>query len=165
MGRNMLVAGGWKTDTEPYTDDSSPFDRAETIVPELPDHVATTFEDVCQEAVWEFIRRGEFPPYSDVGRWWYGEDESEIAGLAPNDDRILFAECKCTSEPVGKSLADDLPKKADNVRWGLSDRAEEFALFSKSGFVDGFTQDLDVNWSRINVDKLGHLFSAGDESP
>ena len=29
-----------------------------TIEPALPDHVATTFEAVCQEAIWEAIRRG-----------------------------------------------------------------------------------------------------------
>jgi putative glutathione S-transferase len=30
MGRNMLVDGEWKTDIEPYTDDSGAFDRAHT---------------------------------------------------------------------------------------------------------------------------------------
>lgn len=30
MGRNMLVDGDWKTDTEPYTDESGAFDRATT---------------------------------------------------------------------------------------------------------------------------------------
>ncbi len=30
MGRNMLVEGEWKIDTEPYTDDSGAFDRVET---------------------------------------------------------------------------------------------------------------------------------------
>ncbi len=39
-----------------------------TIAPDLPTHVATTFEDVCQKAVWEGIRRGGVEPYSEVGR-------------------------------------------------------------------------------------------------
>jgi AAA+ ATPase superfamily predicted ATPase len=130
-----------------------------TIEPNLPDHVATTFEDICQEAVWELVRRGDFAPHSEVGRWWYGEDEIDIVGLAPNDDRILFAECKWTSEPVGESLADDLRQKADNVRWGPGDREEQFALFSKSGFVDGLSGSLDSNWSLIDSDKLGQIFS------
>lgn len=129
-----------------------------TIAPDLPNHVATTFEDICQEAVWKLVRHGEFAPYSKVGRWWYGEDEIDIVGLAPNDDRILLAECKWTSEPVGESLANDLREKADNVRWGSGDREERFALFSKSGFVDGLPQGLDSRWSLINVDDLGQLF-------
>lgn len=61
-----------------------------TIAPDLQTHVATTFEDVCQEAVWEGVRRGDFEPYSKVGRWWYREDEIDIVGLAPNDDRICL---------------------------------------------------------------------------
>src|SRR6056297_967796 len=33
-----------------------------TIAPDLPTYTAKTFEDVCQEAVWEGIRRGDFEP-------------------------------------------------------------------------------------------------------
>jgi AAA+ ATPase superfamily predicted ATPase len=79
-----------------------------TIAPDLPMHVATTFEDVCLEAVWEGIRRGDVEPYSEVGRWWYREDEIDIVGLAPGDDQILFAECKWTSEPVDIALVERL---------------------------------------------------------
>ncbi len=133
-----------------------------TIAPALPDHVATTFEDICQEAVWELIRRGEFAPYSEVGRWWYGEDEIDIVGLAPNDDRILFAECKWTSESVGESLVTDLRQKAANVRWGPDDREEQFALFSKSGFTDGLAQELGSEWSLLTLDEMNQLFSVGE---
>jgi len=128
-----------------------------TIEPNLPDHVATTFEDVCQEAVWAAIRRGELESYSEVGRWWYGEDEIDIVGLAPDADRILFAECKWTSEPVGPALASQLREKAQRVRWGPDTREEEFALFSKSGFVDGFADDIDESWSLYGLSELGAL--------
>lgn len=129
-----------------------------TIEPNLPTHVATTFEDVCQEAVWEAIRRGEFDPYSKVGRWWYGEEEVDIVGLAPDDDRILLAECKWTADPVGYALVESLRDKAENVRWGPGDREERFALFSRSGFVEGLEDDLDDNWSLFSVDDLDMLF-------
>jgi len=125
-----------------------------TIEPNLPDHVATTFEDVCQEAVWEAIRRGEFGPYSAVGRWWYGEDEIDIVGLAPDADRILLAECKWTTQPVGHSLVSQLQEKAARVRWGPDTRDEEFALFSKSGFVDGLAADIGDNWSLFSLREL-----------
>jgi len=133
-----------------------------TIAPALPDHVAPTFETVCQEAVWELVRRGEFPAYSEVGRWWYGEDKIDIVGLAPNDDRILFAECKWTAEPVGESLAVELRRKAANVRWGPDNRTEQFALFSKNGFVDGMADDLGSEWSLFSVDELDRLFLVRD---
>ncbi|AZH25617.1 ATP-binding protein [Haloplanus aerogenes] len=130
-----------------------------TIAPDLPTHVATTFEEVCQEAVWEAVRRGDFEPYSEVGRWWYREDEIDIVGLAPNDDRILFAECKWTSEPVGTSLAENLRTKAGNVRWGPDDREEYFALFSKSGFVDGLEDQLDEHWSLCSLTEIDDLLT------
>jgi AAA+ ATPase superfamily predicted ATPase len=130
-----------------------------TIEPDLPTHVATTFEDVCQEAVWEGIRRGTFDPYSEVGRWWYGEEEIDIVGLAPNDDRVLLAECKWTTEPVGEDLVESLRAKAENVRWGPPDRDERFALFSKSGFVDGLREQLDDSWSLFSVADLDDLLT------
>lgn len=79
-----------------------------TIAPDLPTHVEATFEDVCQEVVWTAIRRGVFEPYSEVSRWWYGEDEIDIVILAPNDHRILFVECNWTSDPVDTTLVADL---------------------------------------------------------
>ena len=130
-----------------------------TIQPDLPTHVATTFEDVCQEAVWEGIRRGAFEPYSEVGRWWYGEAEIDIVGLAPNDDRVLLAECKWTTDPVGEDLVESLRAKAEHVRWGPSDRDEQFALFSKNGFVDGLEAQLDDSWSLFSVADIDELLT------
>ncbi|WP_254525597.1 ATP-binding protein [Natrinema caseinilyticum] len=130
-----------------------------TIEPDLPMHVATTFEDVCEEAVWELIRRGDLASYSDVGRWWYGEEEIDIVGLAPAADRILLAECKWTGDPVGRGLVADLRAKADSVRWGPRDRSERFAIFSKSGFDDGLGDDLDDNWSLFDLDDLNRILS------
>lgn len=128
-----------------------------TIEPALPDHVATTFEAVCREAIWEAIRRSDLEPYSEVGRWWYGEDEIDIVGLAPDDDRILLAECKWTTDPVGYGLVEALRTKAEHVRWGSNERDERFALFSKSGFIDGLGDELDDEWRLIDLDKLGTL--------
>ncbi|MCY4732539.1 ATP-binding protein [Natronomonas gomsonensis] len=130
-----------------------------TIAPDLPTHVATTFEDVCREALWAGIRRGDVDPYSELGRWWYGEHEVDIVGLAPNDDRLLLAECKWTSDPVGRSLVERLRTKADHVRWGPGDRTEHFALFSKSGFVDGLADEVDDNWSLYGLSDLEALFA------
>ena len=130
-----------------------------TIEPDLPNHVATTFEDVCIEAVWAGIRSGEFDPYSEVGRWWYGGDEVDVVALAPDDDRILLAECKWTTDPVGHGLVDDLRAKADRVRWGPDDRTERLALFSKSGFVDGLEADLDDGWSLYDMDDLDEILT------
>ena len=133
-----------------------------TIEPNLPDYVATTFEDICLEVVWEAIRRGEFEPYSEVGRWWYGEDEIDIVGLAPDDDRLLLAECKWTEQPVGYGLIEDLRAKADRVRWGPDSRDEQFALFSKRGFVDGLEDEVGDDWTLFTLDDIDRLLSPGE---
>lgn len=136
-----------------------------TIEPDLPKHVATTFEDICREAVWEAVRRGDIDPYAKVGQWWYGEDEIDIVALAPDDERVFLAECKWTSKPVGHALVDDLLEKAENVRWGSDARTERFALFSKSGFVDGLAESLDERWRLFGLPELDDLLSsagAGD---
>lgn len=131
-----------------------------TIEPDLPNHVATTFEDISQEVIWEGVRRGEFDPYSEVGRWWYGEDEIDIVGLAPDDDRILLGECKWTSDPVGPELAEQLREKAERVRWGPTSRDEQFVLFSKSGFVDGLEDEFDSAWTLFDLKKIDSLLSS-----
>ena len=132
------------------------------IEPDLPDHVATTFEDIVQEAIWAAVRRGELDPYAELGRWWYGEHEIDLVGLAPDDDRILLAECKWTAEPVGDALMDALRDDAEHVRWGSSTRDERFGLVSKSGFVDGLADDLDENWSLFSMSDLESLLSPAE---
>lgn len=130
-----------------------------TIDPDLPNHVAETFEGVCQEAIWEGIRHGEFEQYSEVGRWWYGEHEIDIVGLSPTDDTILFAECKWTAEPVGIGLVEELRAKTDHVRWGPKSREERFALFSKNGFTERLEQEVDNSWTLVDLEDLDRLVS------
>ena len=132
-----------------------------TIEPDLPNHVSTTFKDVCREAIWEGIRREELEPYSEVGRWWYGEHEIDVVGLAPDDDRLLLAECKWTADPVGWGVAEDLQTKAEHVRWGPGTRDERFALFSRSGFADGLEEELNDDWSLFDLDDIDAVFGAG----
>lgn len=55
------------------------------------------------------------------------------------------------SGPVGESLVTDLRDKTINVRWGPTDRDEQFVLFSKSGFVNGLVQDVNSDWLLINM--------------
>lgn len=129
----------------------------ETIEPNLPDHVADTFEDICREAIWRTVRSGELQPYGEIGRWWYGDAEIDIVGLSPGEDRILFGECKWTAEPVGRGVVTRLEEAAADVRWGPADREEQFALFSKSGFTDGLGDELGEHWWLVDLDDLDRL--------
>lgn len=138
---------------------------AETIEPNLPAYVATTFEEVCREAVWEAIRCDELEPYADVGRWWYRESELDVVALAAGDDRILFGECKWTAAPIDHGHVAKLRETAEDVRWGPDDREERFALFSKSGFVDGLTDDLDDDWYCFDASDLDTILAASHPGP
>lgn len=108
------------------------------------------------------IRRGELGSYAEIGRWWYGENEIDLVGLAPNDDRIFFAECKWTAEPVGYALVDVLREDAEHVRWDPNTRDERFALFSRSGFVTGLEDNLGENWSLFSPPELESLLSPSE---
>lgn len=134
----------------------------DTIKSDLPAHVATTFEDICKEVVWTAVRRGTLDRYSEVGRWWFGGEEIDIVGLAPNEDRILFGECKWTNEPVGYSLVENLQEKATSVRWGPETRDEHFALFSKSGFINELSDDVDENWYLFGLSEMDALLTPNE---
>lgn len=130
----------------------------DAIWPDFTHHVARVFESVCLEAVWEGIRTNRFDVrYSQVGRWWYGEEEIDIVGLNPRENAILLAECKWTAQPVGVSLAESLLEKSESVRWRNGDRREQFALFSKSGFTDAVREEFGSTWELIDLSGLNSL--------
>lgn len=129
----------------------------ETIEPELPRYVAETFETVAREAIWEAIRRDDLETYAEVGRWWYGEDEIDLVGLNPAEDRILFGECKWTSDPVGFGLVESLRAKSEAVRWGPDSREERYVLISKSGFETELREELGSNWTLFDLSDIESL--------
>ncbi|MFW5938015.1 MAG: ATP-binding protein [Halanaeroarchaeum sp.] len=132
------------------------------ITPSMPDHVATTFEDVCREVTWDASETGSVQGrYSRVGRWWYGGEEIDVVGLNPATDRILLGECKWTSDPVGIGVARDLERKSDAVRWHDGSRTAEYVLFSRSGFEDELPAELDDRWSLFDLSDIDDLCSAG----
>jgi len=129
------------------------------ILPELDEFVATTFEDVCREALWQLARDSEVAfTYGSVGRWWYGEHEIDIVGLDDRTPAAIFGECKWTETPVGGGLADRLREKVDEVRWKTGEREVEFALFSRAGFEDGLRDQLDDRWHLIDLQRLAQTF-------
>ncbi|QLC35641.1 ATP-binding protein (plasmid) [Halarchaeum sp. CBA1220] len=98
----------------------------------LSEHTSWTFEDVCRQAV----RTAAFPvSCSRVGRWWYGEDEVDVAGVNEQTDTLLLGECKWTSDAVGRGLLRDLEALESEVRWHGTDRSVVYALFAKEGFT------------------------------
>lgn len=64
----------------------------------------------------------------------------------------------------GHPVENSLQEKAERVRWALDTRNEQFALFSKSGFVDGLADDLGENWSLFSLEEIDVLLSPTEES-
>lgn len=58
------------------------------------------------------------------------------------------------------SLVSQLREKAEGVRWGPDTRDEEFALFSRSGFVDGLDEALDDHWSLFDLTAIEDCLSS-----
>jgi AAA+ ATPase superfamily predicted ATPase len=122
---------------------------------EMDEYVSWIFEDVCREAVY---KKGFGFEATDVGRWWYKEDEIDMVALNEGTDEILLGECKWTDSPVGEDVARRLEEKEDEVRWRDGERTVRFVLFSKSGFEDGLSERLDERWSLYGLDELESLF-------
>lgn len=108
--------------------EQSPEKALESIRDELKHQSAETFEKVCREAVKLETE------YLEVGRWWYGEEEIDVAAVQTYSSRLLLGEVKWTSNKVGKPLLEDLERKQKKVRWKEEERDVEYVLFSRKGF-------------------------------
>lgn len=133
------------------------------ILPELDRFVAATFEDVCREALWRLTHTDRLHgSYGAIGRWWYGEQEIDLVALDDRTPSVLFGECKWTTTPVGTGLLDHLQEKATEVRWKTGAREEEFAIFSKAGFEEGLSNQLDDRWHLFDLQSLSSVFENDD---
>lgn len=100
-------------------------------------HTAFVYEDVCRERMWE-LNAGERWPFhfSQIGRWWDGSHEIDIAAIDPEGGNLILGECKYWQEPVGLNVLRELEAKADHVGWRKQDRRVWFVLFGAAGFTD-----------------------------
>ncbi|WP_049933248.1 ATP-binding protein [Halorubrum ezzemoulense] len=129
------------------------------IAETLPTHTSRTFETVCQQAV----RTPGFPvSCSRVGRWWYGGEEIDIAGVNRETETLLLGECKWTTEPVGPGVFDKLTALESEVRWQGTDREVRYALFSRGGFTDELQAVVDdrSDASLYGISELATLFES-----
>ncbi|MFB6089294.1 MAG: ATP-binding protein [Candidatus Aenigmatarchaeota archaeon] len=102
------------------------------VSPQMSEYVGKKFEEICREVV----HLSPDLDYSQIGRWWYKEDEIDLVGLNGSDDGIIFSECKWKAEKIGRGVLSALEEKVDRVKWRNNQREEKYALFSKSGFTE-----------------------------
>jgi AAA+ ATPase superfamily predicted ATPase len=110
--------------------EQNPGKALENIKKDLKHQTAETFEQVSRELL------GKTTDYPEIGRWWYREQEIDIAAINSEEDRLLLGECKWTSSKTGEKVFQELKQKAEKVRWRQKDRKLEYRLFSKSGFTE-----------------------------
>lgn len=91
------------------------------------------YEKICQELIFDFVKN--LFPIERVGRWWDNENEIDVVGISERENKIVFAECKWSSKPVGSDIFRNLEKKSHFVQWGTGKGDKYFVLFSKSGFT------------------------------
>ncbi|MCH7661117.1 MAG: ATP-binding protein [Euryarchaeota archaeon] len=106
----------------------------ETLIePEIADFASSEFERLCQRAL-----RDLYPErtITDVGQWWYREHEVDVVGFTTGGT-LIAGECKFQRSPLGYDALSGLEDHVEELRWTPRDgteRAETYALFSRSGF-------------------------------
>lgn len=117
------------------------------VSPDLADHTAPVFEDLCRE--WVRVRRGQ--KAQKVGSWWgpalhalrragsRQTEEIDVVGVS-RGAVTLVGECKWTNSPLGADVLRDLDEfKLPALRQAKVRLAQSLRilLFSRSGFTDG----------------------------
>ena len=121
------------------------------ILPDLPNYMGRSFEQICLEYLLRQNAAGKLPfLFTAIGRWW-GTDpatrtQKEIDLIAGEGTQYLICECKWRNEPVDLPVLTTLQKKADVFCKTRS--ATWYLLFSKNGFtkklLDAAAQDTSV---------------------
>jgi hypothetical protein len=88
---------------------------------------------------------------------WYDDHEVDVVGLTTGNT-LVAGECKFQRSPLGYDAFATLQDHVGELRWTPddgSDRTEEYALFSRSGFTQSVEEAADQR------DDL-ELFTVGD---
>ncbi|MDY6765204.1 MAG: ATP-binding protein [Halobacteria archaeon] len=108
-------------------------DTRKAVESEMDRYVSRIFEEVCRDVVYE--EGFEFEA-TNVGRWWYKENEIDVVAINEETNEILLGECKWTTDPVGINVLENLRTTSESVRWKNGSRREKYVLFSRSGFTE-----------------------------
>ena len=119
-------------------------DEADEVLvePELADFVSHSFEVLCCSAL-----RTLYPDHTitDTGQWWYNDHEVDVVGLTTGET-LIVGECKFQQSPLGYDALSKLEGHVGELRWSPDsgrDRAERYALFSRSGFTQSVEEAAD----------------------
>ncbi|MDR1700120.1 MAG: AAA family ATPase [Lachnoclostridium sp.] len=134
---------------------------AYAVEPQFNDFASNVFETVCREFVRKKNRLGELSfRVSKLGRWWgklnqtvltEGKEkitavdtEIDIVAVDAKSKNYILGECKFRNSEMDMQNLEHLKGKSEVAKKGA---AIQYALFSKSGFTKGLTEQADVDES------------------
>ncbi len=120
----------WLTYVFPYQEEieDSPNQHLDFIKKSYPGYLGRIFERFCTKSI-----RKIYPSnYNKISRWWYKDMEIDIVATNDKTKKILFCECKWQDGVNAKKVFTELGGKAENVKWRIRDRKENYAVFAKS---------------------------------
>lgn len=90
-------------------------------------YLGKIFEDIAKE----FIRKKLL--VSNVGRWWYQEEEIDIVSLNETTREIFFFECKWKDLTLteAQKVLEKLQEKAPSVDWRNKKRKEQYGIIAR----------------------------------
>jgi AAA+ ATPase superfamily predicted ATPase len=104
------------------------------VMPEMDHFTSQTFEEVCQQFLWQSGLSGKLPFIPNhIGNWWNNNEEIDLIVLG--DANAILVECKWASKLVGIDILAELERKTGLLRLELEPRKIGFALCSRSGFT------------------------------
>jgi AAA+ ATPase superfamily predicted ATPase len=143
---------------------------AYAVQPQMNDFASSIFETVCRAFIRKKNRLGELPfRVSRLGRWWgklnqtvFADDgkekfisvnsEIDIVAVDSKFKNYILGECKFRNSEMDAADLNRLKEKASVTKIGAAIR---YALFSKSGFTKGLTE-------QASKDENLKLFSLSD---
>ena len=130
------------------------------IEPDLNHYMGAVFEKICKEYLLQQNALGNLPIlFTDIGRWWGTDNRThsqvEIDIIAADKDEYLIGECKWRNELLGRSILEELQKKADVFKKTRGNTW--YILFSKSGFTQELVYEASHN-EKILLVSLSDLF-------
>jgi len=102
------------------------------VMAEFPPYCGSMFEVLATD----LIRAGVLlsgRQFSAIGRWWHQETGIDCVALNDATGEVVFCECKWQSltQKEGAGALHRMQKSAQEDRWNLSDRTEEYCLIEK----------------------------------
>lgn len=99
---------------------------------QMSSYFGKMFENLCMDLVRCGFFFDDFS-FSRLGRWWFKENEIDIAGLDEKSDTLLLCECKwmSLSERQARGILKALKEKSSHVKWRNDKRTEVYGLIAK----------------------------------